>query len=230
MEFHESEKELKKVLINDIIPFVNADSDSNEAVAQFVEANAGQHLIEKEKADYYRDFQTQKPDRAVEMMATMLNQNRQYFAGKHKEIKELHFMLKTMLVVAFRGFRGQSIDDIPSSVIKAIEKKMNEIFKKKQPEATWRGLGGNYVMYSSKSHKLDPFSLAAGDWVNCVASLFSFYPDATGKPEILGVGYNIVGMCSNCGIFFAKKRKDQEYCSKACGSNVRAKKSYHRKK
>jgi len=216
MEFYESEKELKKVLVNDIIPFVNADPDSEEVFTQFVEANTSLRLVEEGKADYFKDFKKPQPDRGVEMMISVLDHNRRFFNDKHKEIKELHFMLKTMLIIAFRGFRGQSIDDIPSNVIRTIEKKMNEIFKRKQPESRWRGMGGNYVMYSPKGHKLDPFSSAAGHWINCVTTLFDFYPDANGKPEFLGDGYSVVGMCPNCGIFFGKKRKDQEYCSRNC--------------
>lgn len=214
MEFYESEKELKAVLINEIIPFVNAKQDSAAAIELFVEANAGAGVLERERAVYLAEHGEPMPKWALEGAASILNQRAQHLRGKPKEIKELQYMLKTMLVIAFRGEKGQPIEDIPSGSIRALETKLNEIYKR--PEAKWRGIEGNYVINSLQGERLDPFFFAAGRWFNCVAVLFKLLPGFDGKPEILGAGYSVAGMCPNCRIFFAKKRRDQGYCSRNC--------------
>lgn len=46
---------------------------------------------------------------------------------------------------------------------------------------------------------------------------------------IKGPGFDKVGICPNCGIFFEKKRKDQEYCSNRCRNNTQMR-QYMRKR
>lgn len=45
-----------------------------------------------------------------------------------------------------------------------------------------------------------------------------------------GPGFEKVGKCPNCGVFFEKKRKDQEYCSRHCKSVVSMRRQYSKKK
>jgi hypothetical protein len=100
----------------------------------------------------------------------------------------------------------------------------------------WQGKGKTYVFATDKG--ISNSNLVAEVERDLVSLIVSFFGNSNtfifSSDSILSkafaAAYEKIGMCPNCGIFFEKKRKDQEYCSKSCGSNVRVKKAYHQKK
>lgn len=212
MEFENvSNKELKETLIDFILPFVNADPKA--AVNLFIEFYASDDHIEKERADFLADFGKPMP-RSSEIIEG-IRRYRLQFRAQAKEIQDLQKMIRSMLTIAIRGKRGESISDIPIDVVEEIEDRINKAFERGNPAANWRGVGGTYLTYDSNPD-LNMLHICSSFIIHDVVKAFEFLPAPGGKPFRAGPGFDWLGLCPNCGIFFEKNRKNQEYCSKRC--------------
>jgi len=227
MEFESvSNKELKETLTEFILPFVNANPD--DAAKLFVDSHASEAHLEKEKTDFFADFGVPLPDETSARKRMKLA--RKYLMAKAEEIRELQTIIKTMLLIAMRGKAGQSISDIPTSTIEKIENKINRVFARKKPAAQWRGAEGTYLVFEPDSGNLDWFDIYSGNWIYCVVQSLVLLPGFDGKPERLGPGYRLLGMCPVCGIFFQRRRNTKEFCSDKCASAARMRAYRERKK
>ncbi len=132
-------------------------------------------------------------------------------------------LLKNMLLIALKVYQGKKSELTKEilALVPLIEKKV-ALAATVAKVASWGS--GDYIYVSSWFSSNSILERENNRVIRSIAELFQFEVGKT------GIGYRIVGLCSNCGKIFEKKRKDQEYCSKGCGSTVRSRRAYERGK
>lgn len=193
---------LKETLTGFILPFVNADPD--EAVEIFVnKVGAASELLPWEK-EFVKDG------------SLICHNEKSYLRTQSRPIVDLQNLIKDMLLIALLGRQNKPIPQEIESRIPRIEKRINNAIARSSIRVRWRGSAGNFVVSFFASKPRDSLNAAPSGIIEGVFNAFIAVPGTENEPEILGPGYDHIGMCPNCGIFFAKGRTDQLYCSKRC--------------
>lgn len=197
-----SEDQAAVWLIDNVIPWVNIESD-DELREQFPK------LIGNEKASMGLKF----PNVPIRAYHT-------------RRLIETRDFLKDMLSITLMREREAALPETLKDRIPATEARILSHFQSGRTSVEWKGQGECFFLTSCQelTGELGAFEhLAVCAILKCLYSLHEKY-------FYTGTGFHKIGLCPNCGIFFEKKRKDQEFCSKRCGSNVRVKKAYQKKK
>lgn len=134
-----------------------------------------------------------------------------------KEVKEAKAFLEDVVKIAFLGERDEELPPELKKKTPEIEKRIRHYFLEQQElEIKWRGKNENYVVtsYSLAGQGDDRVGAVTRHAVLAITTCFC--SSAADFNFEKGIGFEKVGMCPNCEIFFEKKRKDQEYCSAKC--------------
>ncbi|MDD2998238.1 MAG: hypothetical protein PHV05_04195 [Candidatus Riflebacteria bacterium] len=211
MEFeYVTDKELKETLVDFIVPFVNAEP--NDAVTIFVDRfGASQEL-----PDWTEEL--------LEQGAFIPHLAKSDLRKRVLEIMKLQEIAKNMLSIALHGIQGRPIPKIVEGKIPQIEDFINIAVARNRSRAHWRGSEGNFVLHLP-AQSFDAFRFVQSMTVSIVVVAFEMKVGIDRKIIKKGIGFDSVGLCPNCGVFFGKKRKDQLYCSEVCGGTARSKKS-----
>lgn len=210
-----------KWLIKYVIPFVNASSQK-DIISVFVDA-LNDLITPQFRFEGAGVFKILDPvEQAKE------------FLGDGEFVATVilsHGFIKSMLSIALNKPESKLPDDLETQIAD-IETKIQDYFSdKSEIKVSWKGFGKNYVRIKNTSlgYINTVEEVMVKSIVSCAYSTFiGNHGDASAFSS--GIGLQKVGRCQNCGRFFEKKRKDQEYCSKKCGDAVRARRSYNSKK
>lgn len=132
-----------------------------------------------------------------------------------QELTDLQKLIKTMLYIVLFGKRHEELPKDIKRQVESIEKAIELVSTGTKYSYEWKGKGKAHTLRIAKdgdgliSRLKEWFILAI---TNC---LYSFSLADEIEP-MKGQGFEKIGMCPVCGIFFEKKRKDQEYCSARC--------------
>ncbi len=146
-----------------------------------------------------------------------------------QELTDLQKLVKTMLYIVLSGKRHEDLPKDVKQQVKEIEKAIESVFTSTKYNYEWKGKGKAHTLRKGK--KGDGLISRLKEWfiVAITTCLYSFSLSDDIEP-MKGAGFEKIGMCQKCEIFFEKKRRDQEYCSKRCRDADAAKRMYYRKK
>jgi hypothetical protein len=131
-----------------------------------------------------------------------------------KELLDLQDFLKNVMTIALMEKRKDCFPEPLQNQIPTIENRINENLDTLNTKAFWRGQGECYEAKTIQPSK-NEVKRFERFFVRCILKcLYSFWIDE--ENFYIGKGYEKVGRCPNCEIFFEKKRKNQEYCSEKC--------------
>ncbi|PKL48108.1 MAG: hypothetical protein CVV42_10635 [Candidatus Riflebacteria bacterium HGW-Riflebacteria-2] len=138
-----------------------------------------------------------------------------YRNTKSEELAALQKLIQTMLYIVLSGKKHEELPKDIKRQVESIEKAIKLVSTGIEYSYEWKGRGKAHTLRIAKdgdgliSRLKEWFVLAI---TNC---LYSFSLADEIEP-MKGQGFEKIGMCPNCGIFFEKRRKDQEYCSARC--------------
>jgi len=135
-------------------------------------------------------------------------------------IKDSKAFLVGMLTIALVNKEGKDIPENLKTRVPMIEERILNHYKNDW-EVFWRGKGELFVVPKTKDVYGGKVAWAEGEIVFFITDYF--FSCGIEDEKSRGNGFDKIGLCPNCGIFFAKKRKDQEGCSKQCSNNLRVK-------
>lgn len=142
------------------------------------------------------------------------------FKRESKESKILKFrdILSAMLKIALLGKQGKGLPPDLIEKIPMVEECILDAVSGEKPVVVWRGREGTYKIVLPPDAPKKEFGQGVYSWIRDIAESFQRQSakDKALESFLTSYGYEIVGLCPNCGIFFAKKRKDQEHCSRNC--------------
>lgn len=135
-----------------------------------------------------------------------------------QELAKLQDLVKTMLTIVLSGKRH---DEMPKDIrrqVAGVEKTIKDVFDNAEYCYEWKGKGEASVLREGKSG--DSLISRLREWfvsaiVMCLYSL-SLAPTAPEIEPMKGEGFDKIGMCPVCGVFFKKIRKNKEHCSERC--------------
>jgi ribosomal protein S27AE len=134
-----------------------------------------------------------------------------------QELADLQKLIKTMLHIVLSD---KTYEELPKDIKRqrtGIEREIKRIVAEK-PEYTveWGGKGKAFVLRLAKDEDDKVVSKLEKWFVLAITVCLQSFSMADEIEPVKGEGFEKLGMCPNCGVFFAKKRKDQEYCSVKC--------------
>lgn len=144
-----------------------------------------------------------------------------------KTILKFRDIISAMLKIAILGKQGQELPDDLTNMISPVEECIEKAFTTEKPQVFWRGKEGTWQLPAlTSSDDKNGFGPMSYSWFRELTLSFHRMPGA----EVLSsFGYDIVGICLNCGAFFKKNRKDQKYCKKNCKSASAMRRRYQKK-
>jgi hypothetical protein len=161
----------------------------------------------------------------------------------YKGANEFHRFIKRLMLVAFAFENTKSVDselEIPDTPPLDLEARLKEFLMPADLWVRWNekmcfvGFSPQVRMPEKYIEQLIVHSIAQCFYIMPPVFIFaSAFADNHLPPKsdyIKGPGFEKVGLCPNCGIFFAKSRKDQEYCSKRCNTAASVRRLRERKK
>jgi hypothetical protein len=152
-----------------------------------------------------------------------------YRKTKTEELAALQKLIQTMLYIVLSGKRHEELPKDIKRQVESIEKAIELVATGTKYSHEWKGKGKAHTLRIAKAN--DGVISRLKEWLIMAATmcLYSFSLSDEVEP-MKGQGFEKIGMCPKCEIFFEKKRKDQEYCSKRCRDADAAKRMYYRKK
>lgn len=186
------------------LPFVNAAPDQlretafnayAQNISKICRCDGTDEVIEKfdfERYDIYRNVKTE-------------------------ELADLQKLIKTMLYIVLSD---KYYEELPKDVKrqrKGIEEAIKKIVAEQYKYAVeWRGKGKAFALRVAKDSD-DKVVPTLKKWlVLAIVACLRSFSMADEIVPMRGQGFDKIGMCPNCGVFFEKNRKDQEYCSFRC--------------
>ncbi|KAF1079417.1 MAG: hypothetical protein GQF41_4297 [Candidatus Rifleibacterium amylolyticum] len=164
-----------------------------------------------------------------------------------KQAEDLNVFIKQVMTIALIKKPYDELPADIKNHIDSIEKRITKHFSDSKPVASWRGMGQCCIdlertlgsamniaekamihaivacLYCDYSLTEENRMLVRGTTefkhsykISTIDLDFSLCDSDNGL--YFGQGYFKIGMCPNCGVFFRKSRKDQEYCSRSCKS------------
>jgi len=141
-----------------------------------------------------------------------------YRKTKTEELAALQKLIQTMLYIVLSDKRYEELPKDVKRQVKGIEKTIKNVFIRIKCCYEWKGKGQASVLREGKESdgvisRLEEWFVQAITLCLCSVSLA---PACHEIEPMKGAGFDKLGMCPNCGVFFEKNRKDQEYCSFRC--------------
>lgn len=138
-----------------------------------------------------------------------------YKKVEDQELADLQGLVKAMLHIVLSGSRHESLPQEIKRQVPAIEREIKKVTRSPEYSVDWKGSGRAAVIPIAADKEQVVARLK--EWIilgitNCLYS-FSLADEVK---TMKGYGFEKLGLCPNCGIYFEKKRKDQEYCSVKC--------------
>lgn len=194
-----------------VLPFVNAASDA-ESLRVFCLAYAELRL--NFRAENTRPENIEK---LVQSISAKLKEE-----SSMTELKTLREFLDELLCVCLTPTQVMSRSEDEA---RKIEDWIEAVLTTSMLRAEWRGFGNCIVLsYPTKLGCLAAYEYSA---VKSITTCFSSL--ICDNIREISPWIEKIGVCPNCNVFFEKKRKDQEYCSKRCRDNTQMR-QYMRKR
>jgi len=158
---------------------------------------------EGEAIDFYKRYHTQNALKKETEDSTIL---------------KFRSILSAMLKIAILGKQNREISPALTDMIPVVKACILDAFSYERPDVIWNGREGTYKFDANIVGIRKEFGQGVYSWIRDIAEAFHRQPskDKALESFLTSFGYEVVGLCPNCGIFFSKKRKDQEYCSRNC--------------
>lgn len=161
----------------------------------------------------------------------------------YKGANEFHRFIKRLMLTAFALENPKSAVSelkIPDTSLSDIEARLKDFLRpgdlwvRWNEKACFAGVNPKLLTLEGYMEQFVVHSIVQCFYVMpCVYGLSrSIYHDKSARDGdyVKGPGFEKVGLCPNCGIFFAKSRKDQAYCSRRCNTAASVRRSRERKK
>lgn len=145
-----------------------------------------------------------------------------------KKLIALQEIVYGMITIPILSKRGEPIPEGVIRLIRQIEHRLTSLRSERKLKVNWKSYGRTYAV--TIDHAIEEKSLFfVFEARLLIAAEFAFHSKKD-EPALDGPGFDKVGICPNCGIFFEKKRKNQEYCSSNCKSAAMMRRMRSRKK
>jgi hypothetical protein len=123
-----------------------------------------------------------------------------------------------MLYIVLSGKRHEELPKDVKLQVKGIEKAVKDVFTRVKCRYEWKGKGQASVLREGKES--DGVISRLEEWLiqaitMCLYSV-SLAPACHEIEPMKGAGFDKLGMCPMCEVFFEKIRKNKEYCSEKC--------------
>jgi len=143
-----------------------------------------------------------------------------YRNAKTEELATLQKLIQTMLYIVLSGKKHEELPKDVKRQIEGIEKTIELVATGAKYCYEWKGRGKAHTLRIAKAN--DGVISRLKEWFIMAATmcLYSFSLANEIEP-IKGQGFEKIGMCPVCGIFFEKTRKDQEACTTKCSNALR---------
>lgn len=188
------------------LPFVNATPDQLRKVAFNVYAqNIGKkHLCRCDGTDeVVEEFDFERYDI--------------YKRVTDQELTDLQKLIKTMLYIVLSGKRHEELPKDVEPQLTGIEMEIGRVVTEQHEYVVeWKGRGRAFALKVAKDGSDEIISRLKAWFILAATMCLTSYSMADEIEPMTGEGFRKIGMCPNCGLFFEKRRKDQEYCSVVC--------------
>ncbi len=140
---------------------------------------------------------------------------------KNNELVGLQELVKSMLYIVLSGKKHE---ELPSEIIQRItdiELEINKVVTR-VPDClvNWKG-SGNSIIIPMPTDKESVLTRLKEWFILAITKcLYSFTILSMISPT-RGHGFEKIGMCPVCGLFFEKIRKNKEFCSENCAETAR---------
>jgi len=190
------------------LPFVNATPDQlREAAFTAYAQNVGKQPCRCDGTDEpFKKFNFERYDI--------------YKKVSNEELLTLQGLIRTMLYIVLSDKKYEELPKDIKRRVKGIEKTIKTVFTRIKWFYEWKGKGQASVLREGKNE--DGVILSLEEWFIQAITMCLYSQSLSDVVEpIKGEGFDKLGMCPVCGIFFEKIRKNKEYCSDNCAEAAR---------
>lgn len=138
----------------------------------------------------------------------------------NEELKKLQGLVKAMLYIVLSERLHKDLPEDIREQIESIKQEIEAVVNGVEYSARWEGKARAIVLRVAKND--DGVLSYLKEWfiLGITTTLYSFSLGEELTP-MQGEGFDKLGLCPVCGVFFEKIRKNKEYCSDNCAEAAR---------
>lgn len=132
-----------------------------------------------------------------------------------QELADLQNLVKTMLRIVLSGKRHEELPKDIKRQVAGIEETIKGVITGTEYCYEWKGKGKAHTLRVGKAN--DGVLSELKEWLILAITMCLYSYSLNDELEPMkGEGFDKIGMCPVCGVFFEKVRKSKEYCSENC--------------
>ncbi|MEW6711456.1 MAG: hypothetical protein AB1403_16650 [Candidatus Riflebacteria bacterium] len=155
---------------------------------------------------------SESPDEAVKFYKGYYAEKESQKVFAEEVVKNFYILLRDMLQIAIMSHQGRKVPDEIEARADSIQRQIERAFQETDYYAVWNSKAGTFA-FPKLLLSSDEFGPANNETIKTIVWNFTRIPNS---PCPDGDGFRWIGLCPNCGIFFEKRRRDQEFCSRNC--------------